>query len=352
MKRKTFVRSLIGCIALALPFGIAHAHEVYVLTPDEINFALRAPSPDFIAAARANLGQFFTWGLLTLAIIVVVFFVSIIRPVERAIDPALLKLKTLAPRIAQVTLGLSLLASGYYHAIFGVELPMHAVFGAYTPHASALLILLGTLLTLGIIPRVAAGSTVILFGVLVAHYGIYMTNYATYLGEALTVLLFGGAYHLIESKRIGRSIEHIERRIAPHLHKYKFLIMRVLFGSSLIYASLYAKLIHGELALETVSKYHLTNYFHFDPVFFVMGAMTIEIMLGLFFIFGFEIRFASIFFLIFLTISLIFFGEAVWPHVILIGTAFAMFAHGYDKYCLSARLSKRKNARERLEPIL
>lgn len=355
--KKMWTRTLrVALFVLMLALGagtqVAFAHEVYVLDRDEINSALQAPSPDFIATVHAHLGQFFTWGLLTLAIIVAIFFLSITRPIERAINPVLSKLKTIAPQIAQATLGLSLLASGYYHAMFGVELPMQAIFGAATPLTSTILIALGIMLTFGILPRVAALSSVILFGALVGHYGIYMTNYATYLGEALTVLLFGGAYHIIESKRFGATIERIEGRISPALHKYKFLIMRILFGVSLIYASIYAKLIHGALALETVSKYHLTNYFHFDPVFLVLGAMTIEIMLGLFFALGFEIRFASIFFLIFLTMSLLFFGEAVWPHLILIGTALAMFAHGYDQYCISAKLSLRRNQTEGLEPVL
>lgn len=126
------------------------------------------------------------------------------------------------------------------------------------------------------------------------------------------------------------------------------MIMRILFGISLIYASLYAKLIHGALALEVVTKYHLTHYFPFDPIFLVLGAMLIEILIGIFFLIGFEIRFTSLFFLVFLSMSLVFFGESVWPHIILIGTAIAMFLHGYDRYTFSVRLEKDKRA----EPVL
>lgn len=327
---------------------IVSAHEVYVLNANEIQFALKAPSPDFLTTITTHLGQFLTWGLLTLLIVIGVFFISIIRPVERAIDPFLNKLKVTAPLIAQVTLGAALLASGYYHAIFGIELPVVVTFGIYAPLVNSVLMIIGVMLLFGILPRVAAIVAAVLYLSLVFSYGVYMLNYATYAGEALTVALFGGAYHVIEFKKMARLFERVENKIVPHLHAYKFLIMRVLFGVSLVYASLYAKFFHGELALETVTKYHLTQYFHFDPVFLVLGAMAIEVLLGFCFILGFEIRFASLFFLIFLTLSLLFFGEAVWPHVILIGTALAMFAHGYDAYCLSALLSKQKN----LEPVL
>ena len=139
-----------------------------------------------------------------------------------------------------------------------------------------------------------------------------------------------------------------EKEIEASLHKYKFLLLRVTFGASLVYASLYAKYSHGALALETVHKYGLTQYFPFDPIFLVLGAMIIEVLLGLFFLLGFEVRFASLFFLTFLVISIQFFGEAVWPHIILIGTALATFTHGYDRYTLTARFTDRSD----LEPVL
>lgn len=42
-----------------------------------------------------------------------------------------------------------------------------------------------------------------------------------------------------------------------------------------------------------------------------------------------------------------FFGESVWPHIVLFGTAFGMFVHGYDKYTLERVLYKKDH-----EPIL
>jgi hypothetical protein len=341
---------LFAFIALAPAFlftpTIASAHEVYVLDHDEMQTGMQAPMPDFMGTIGSHLGQFVLWGIIVVALILIVYFLSTNRLVEKLLDPVLSRLKKYAPHIAQVTLGLALFASGYYHAIFGIELPLDSLFGSFTVMAACLLMILGVMLVFGIYPRIAAILTSALFLGLVAHIGIYMINYLTYLGEAITLSLFGGAHTIISHKKLGA---HLTKIIPAHLHVYKFLIMRVCFGVSLIAASLYAKLFHGMLALEVVQKYNLTHYFPFDPMFLVLGAMLIENLLGLFFVLGFEIRFASIFFLIFLVMSLLFFGEAVWPHIILIGTALAMLTHGYDRFTFPFRAKKGKG---QLEPVL
>ncbi|MDB5259098.1 MAG: hypothetical protein JWO73_306 [Candidatus Taylorbacteria bacterium] len=346
---KQILKSAFVLLAIATFFRISvpqvSAHEVYVLDHSEINTAMQAPRPDFMQSMRDHLGQFIVWGLIFTILILIVFYVSISRPIERLIDPALMYLKKFAPHVAQATLGLALMASGYYHAVFGIEIPLGPTFGSLEHLVSFCLIVAGAMLAFGLFPRIAAMFTVAFFIGLAVHFGAYMLNYATYLGEAITIAIFGGAHTIFANKRLSQIAARV---ISPSFHAYKFLIMRVLFGSSLIYASVYAKFIHGALALEVVSKYNLTHYFPFDPVFLVLGAMLTEILLGVCFAIGFEIRFASLFFLAFLSMSLVFFGEAVWPHIILIGTALAMFLHGYDRFTFSVQMEKDKS----LEPVL
>ncbi|HSX25180.1 MAG TPA: DoxX family membrane protein, partial [Candidatus Andersenbacteria bacterium] len=124
-----------------------------------------------------------------------------------------------------------------------------------------------------------------------------------------------------------------------------FLILRILFGTALIYASMYAKFLHSDLALDTVNDYHLTQFFPFTPLFLVLGAFLIETLIGLAFMLGFAIRFFALFFLTFLTMSILFFGESVWPHAILFGVAIVLFFHGYDKFTVWGRNGKN-------EPVL
>jgi uncharacterized membrane protein YphA (DoxX/SURF4 family) len=153
-----------------------------------------------------------------------------------------------------------------------------------------------------------------------------MLTYANYLGEIILLLTVGF------------------KKIKP----YGFLILRVLFGTALIYTSFYAKILYSNLALMTVTKYNLTNYLHFEPHFLVLGAACVEILIGLFFILGIEIRATAIFLLFWLTLSLMFFGEVVWPHIILIGIPIAFFFYGYDKYSIEGYFFKKGDA----EPVL
>jgi hypothetical protein len=130
--------------------------------------------------------------------------------------------------------------------------------------------------------------------------------------------------------------------------------VRVTFGTSLLYASLYAKILHNNLALQVASlplaghPFALAHYLGFEPHFLVLGAAIVEIVIALFFIFGIEIRWTSLFLLFWLTLSLLYFGEVVWPHLILIGIPLAFLCWGYDEYSLEGRYFKRDG----LEPIL
>ncbi len=330
-------------LLLLAPQALVWAHEVYVLTPDEVEHALTTSRPDFLATIQNNLGQFIVSGIVALVLVVVVFVIAETSFVEIFFNSFLHKLKLYTPFIMQFTFGVSLIAGGFYNATFGPELPLDASFGSFSDIFRFIFIVLGICILLGIYPRIASTIALIIFLPLLAQHGTYMLNYGTYYGEALAVALFGGGYALFTVKT-----PSFEKNIEHHLYKYKFLLLRIVFGLSLMYASLYAKFIHGGLALATVTTYHLTSYFPFEADFIVLGAFITELLIGFFILIGFEIRFASLMLLFFLVLSIGFFGEAVWPHIILFGTALAMFTHGYDRYTVVAKLSHRKD----LEPVL
>ena len=342
-----FKKILTLAFCFVVVFAIVHsvsAHEVYVLNSNEVAQGLAAPMPDFTGTIQSHLEEFLEWSVCGVLFVMGLFFLSISKPLERALDPILLKIKHYAPAIAQITVGLALLASGWYAALFGPELPFTLIFGTYSFMFQIVFIVMGAMLLLGIFPRMATFILVGIFAYSFFVFHTYMLSYLAYFGEGLIVTIFGSGYALYSFN----GLPAFKKNFSSSVQKYKFSILRICFGTSLIYASVYAKLLHGDLALETVMKYHLTNYFHFEPLFLVLGAMLIEIALGLFFLVGFEVRFAALFLLVFLTMSLLFFGEVVWPHLILIGTALALFTHGYDRYTLSAFLQKRTD----LEPVI
>ncbi|MSR70490.1 hypothetical protein EXS62_00375 [Candidatus Kaiserbacteria bacterium] len=308
----------------------AGAHEVYVLSPDTIAHDLSTPSPNPFDSFATNRFQFFFWGFLAFVLVTTVFFASITHRFEIFFEPYLTRLRPMAPVVARVTLGLCLLASAYNHALFGPELPIEQLqlFGLFAFWG---LWLSGVLIVLGIFPRLAALVAVGIFAVGTLQWGSYMLNYANYLGEMAVVLLLGSA--AISTKR---------------LEPYAFLILRIAFGISVIFASVYGKFIHSNLALSTVSQYHLTNFFPFDPLFIVLGACIIEVIMGIFFIIGFEVRHTALFFLFWIFLSLLYFGESVWPHMVLVGVNIALFMYGYDRWTVEGRLFNRG----KLQPFL
>lgn len=348
MQRKYVTNLILVLVILVCLFTSLHfasAHEVYVLDQKEINVAQQAPTPDFISTIRDQFGLFVTWGLKILVLLIAAFLISFNKFVRKLFAPYLIWLKKYAPHVSQFVLGIAIAAAGYFRALFGIEIPFSEMFGKYDHFIAIIFVILGLMLMIGLLPRISGLFLSVIFILSAYHLGFYMLTYLLYFGEALTIVIFGGAYSIHNRHFLSH---HISKKLHETQHNYKFLIIRITFGISLIYASLYSKLIHGALALETVTKFHLTNYFHFTPLFLVLGAMIVEVLLGLAFASGFLVRFASIFFLTMLTMSLIFFGETVWPHIILIGTAIVVFMHGYDKYTVMSAIQRDKL----LEPVL
>src|SRR3989344_8367459 len=136
--RKTL--ELLTCTfgVLLLPFNFASAHEVYVLSPDEIATGVNTPPFDMLATLYANLGSFVFWGFIVFVVVSTIFFMSIFRVLERLFNPYFARLKRHAGVVARVTIGIGLVSGAYYGANYGPELQLDPMFG---PHAPAIAIL-------------------------------------------------------------------------------------------------------------------------------------------------------------------------------------------------------------------
>jgi uncharacterized membrane protein YphA (DoxX/SURF4 family) len=290
-------------------------------------------------------------------VVAAVFLISISRSLERRLDPILTRGRRYAALVARVTVGISFLAAAYYQASYGPELPLLPAYGAYTPVVTAVLVAIGILIIFGIYARAAAFVALLLFSYAVYRNGIYMLTYTNYLGEILVLLILGnhhGASPTVSLKgemgKLARWYQGLAKKLAP----YSFALLRLCFGISLFYASIYAKILHNNLALDVASlplgghMVTIAAALGFEPHFLVLGAAIIEIVIALFFILGLEIRFTSLFLLFWLSLSLWWFGEVVWPHIILIGIPIAFILYGYDTYSLEGAFLKR-GARE---PVL
>ena len=340
--------------ALALP-QVARAHEVYVLSNNEIQNAIATDRFSIIKVITQNFDSFAFWALIGIIVVIIVFFISISRHVEDFFSPLLTRLPRYAPLVGRITIALSLFAAVYYGALFGPELPLTDTFGSLAGVVRGILLITATMILLGWYTRVAALAVLTIFIAEVCIHGTYMFTYTNYFGELLLLTILGAhvwAVHHREHERIHmpRIFQEMKTILAP----FAFLFLRIAFGFSLIYASVWAKIINNNLALAVASSPlagHTTSLaavFGFDPHFLVLGAAIIEVVIGLFFILGIEIRFTSLFLLFWLTLSLWYFGEIVWPHLILIGIPISFIFYGYDRYSLEGYFFKRGGR----EPVL
>ena len=275
------------CLIFFSPQIVA-AHEVYVLAPQEVKISLEQISPNPFNALTTNYNQFLVAAFLITLVGLLAHFLSgwlarffFLVKLEN-------RVKRWAPVLIQLTLLGSLLSCVYYNALFGPELPLEKIFGSSALLARALL--LGCAVT-------------------------------------LAVLLHGPYFGLLKPSN-------------PEEQGKEFLIIRIALGCSLLYSAFFAKFLHSQLAIETINKFELTKFFPFDPLFVVLGAFLVESLIGLCLIFGYQIRLVSFVFIIFLTVSILFFQEAAWPHFILFGTALTLLFHGYDKYTARRLISK------------
>ena len=353
-----FVTFVVVFGALVLLPRVVSAHEIYVLSSTEITKALGIAPFNMFQVLLENLTRFVFYAFLGILGVIFIFFISTIRFLEKKIDPFLERIRIYAPLIARVTVGLSFLAAAYYQATYGPELPIASTYGQFVGLATVVLIVIGILIIFGLFTRVAAFIALSMYSIAVYFHGIYMFTYINYFGEIMVLLFLGAHSFSLDKWMASKNLSFIPnkttylnrfwKKIYDFIAPRSFAILRVFFGMSLIYASAYAKIIYNNLALLTVYKYHLDTIFHQEAHFLVLGAAIIELLIGIFFILGIEIRFTALFLLSFLTASLFFFGEVVWPHIILIGIPIAFIFYGYDQYSLEGYLFSKK----KYKPIL
>ncbi len=307
------------------------AHEVYVLSSQQISADQHGAKvhPWDALANSHGLRTFTAYGTTIIVSLILAFYLKS-RPLFKGLGQAIDKATYFAPDVIRVSLGLSLVFAAHFHAVFGPELPASSFFAhlMITPF----LYISGIALVLGLGSR--------LFGLLVALFwlltfvdrGWYMLTYLNYLGEALALVLIPRQNISLDAV-IFRS-----KKKAAAYEKWAMPLARTAFGLALLYAAVNVKFVTAAMSLDVVNRYDLTRYFHFDPLFVVLGAGLVECLMAALYILGLLQRINSIVFMTFIAFSLLFFKEAVWPHYLLLGLAAGIFLHRPDHLALDGRL--------------
>lgn len=308
-------------------FVPSFAHEVYVLTPHEIktDYNTQASNPLQALASSHNKLLFALFFLLIGGIIGISIFLKSKNFFKR-VGGYLDKTTIIAPDLIRIAFGVSLILSASHKAVFGPELPIDSF--PFSSLLNGVLILLGVVFIFGIFSRMFASLAILVWLFFFANTGWYALNYINYLGEAIAIFLLPKQTLTIDnvfSSRFGK-VSRFTR-----WEQYSMPATRILFGFSLFYTAISIKFLSPALPLDVVGRYHLTNYFAFDPLFVVLGAGLIEMLIATLYMLGLLQRLNTVFFLIFITLSLLFFKESVWPHYLLIALGIGIFLHRPDK---------------------
>ncbi len=294
----------------------ANAHEAYVLNDTMFWSSLKTSDPVNIFSALQSSSA------LRLAIIVTVCVIAVFTAnyffrrskAGQKFHGTLEKASKLGPVFIRAAVSISFLFSAFSMSFLGPELSLNNMF---VPHLlQILLIAAAVMIGLGFLTEIAAIISLAIFTIGISVYGLYMVTYLNYFAEFIVLLLFGTREFSIDRFIFG-PLKRFE-----FFRKYETTIVRIGYGIALIFAAVTIKLLHPSLTIDVIKNYDLTQFhwlFPSDPKLIVLGAFLAETAIGLFIALGFETRLTVLISLFYLTLSLIYFKELVWPHLILYG---------------------------------
>lgn len=339
MKKKlSFIIFVMGVTVAVSPFlfsaHVVSAHEAYVLTASEFKAGLesytRYPFAPLFDAAHIK-----TFLLTALAVIfsyILVFIWSASR-LSQALDGIIKKAKIAGPLIIRLAISASFLYAAMSNSVLGPELPLSMV--PYGMVVRFLLFLTGLMVLFGVLVELAAFIALIVFIFVTFTFGVYMVTYANYFGEIIVLLLFGSRYLSFDGWIFGKKL------LVEKLERFKWLetpIVRVLYGVALIYAGYTIKFVHQGLTVNVYNEYHLVNFFHAAASYIAAGAGVAEISIGLFIILGFAMRWTVLISLVFITLSILYFRELLWPHFMLYGISLSLLINSGDRLTLDSKI--------------
>jgi uncharacterized membrane protein YphA (DoxX/SURF4 family) len=304
---------------MLLPF-FTSAHEAYVLPKDFFWKELANPVNYRAFTVLANQHDFVVILKVTTGILILIFlnFIFRLSSFGTKVYKFFERFATLGPVFVRVAIAGAFFFGAYSGAFLGPELQLTQM-----PYANILqicLYIISGMIFLGLFTEIAAVAGLIIFTIGFLSFGTYLATYLNYLGELIVLALFGMRKFSLDKILFGPL-----KKMRAKLEPYETTIIRIFYGFALIYAGVTIKFLHPSLTLHVVNEYNLTQFnwlFPADPLLVVFGGGLAEIVIGLFIMIGFEMRMIVLISLFYITLSLAFFRELVWPHILLYGISF------------------------------
>ena len=331
---KKFFRIVVAFLIFHFSAHLASAHEAYVLTRSEFEKGL-ATTTSHPLAPLFDPAYIKISAIITVCVVISYLLAILWATTSQAaiLDRLIKKVNVVGPLIIRFAISASFFFSAMTNSILGPELPLTAVPGG--EFIRLILLALSIMIFFGFLTQLAGliGLSMFIFVTFVFH--AYMMTYANYFGELIVLLLFGSSLLSVDKFLFGKHI------LLKGFEKYKDLeipIVRILYGFALIYAGWTIKFAHQSLTVEVYNQYHLVNFFHAKASFIASGAGLSEITIGFFILIGFVQRLTTLISLFFITLSILYFREMLWPHLMLYGISLSIIINSADQFTLDRHL--------------
>jgi len=312
------------------------AHEAYVLSPREFHQGLQVFSANPFAPLidSSHLSAF----IIITGVVVITYTSSVIfsaTSLARKLDLWIKKARPIGPLLVRMAISAAFLSAAFDNSVFGPELVLPTTMIGHL--VLFLLVLSSVMIFFGILVELAGLISLGIFAYMCSLYGSYLPTYTNYLAEIVILFLFGSRIFSVDKLFFKDKLwlEFFEK-----LRWIEIPIIRICYGGSLVFAALTIKFWHQDLAVSVYNQYHLVNFFHADASFIAAGAGLSELLIGLFIALGFAMRLTILISLVFITLSLLYFHELVWPHLMLYGISFGLFINSADKLTIDHYLPR------------
>ncbi len=313
------MRVVIILLAFFSFYNSASAHEAYVLPNNTFWDGIKQPLSAHAFDALKNIDNIHTTLIIVLSVFTLLGINFLFRrsKVGKRVHTFLERRQNFGPHFIRLAISIAFMFSALSNSFLGPEL--HGSLFPYPYIVQVIFFCISIMIAFGFLTEIAACAGIILYVWSIFVYGQYVFTYLNYLGELIVLLLFGMRVFSLDRYIFG------PLRRFQSFEKYETVIVRVMYGLALIYAGITVKLLHPDLSVTVVNTWNLTKFhwlFPSDPLLVTLGAGIVECVMGLFIIFGFEMRLTVLISLFYITLSLLYFRELVWPHLLLYGISF------------------------------
>lgn len=327
---KKFLFAFFALLSFLNLCSTVYAHEAYVLTADTFQKGLLHVTKNPFAPLFDNSHiKIFIIIFCAVAMSYLLIILWSRTSLSKKLDEKVRKLNFFGPLIIRLAISASLFYGAQINAIWGPELSLSSVSGGFVIRFA--LFAVSLLILSGLFTEFAGLVLFLIFIYVSLFFKLYMITYANYFGEIIVLMLFGSRFLSLDKLLFGKSLW------IKKLEKYAYLeipIVRVLYGIALMYAGYTIKFVHQGLTIDVYNQYHLNDFFHSTAAFIAAGAGLSEITIGFFIFIGFIMRFTIIISLVFITLSILYFREMLWPHLMLYGISISLLINSADRFTM------------------